>query len=221
MTNPTSSETTQSPEMEAALKNLLQLAGLPDDAPAISPKEVQAAVDKLKTLVMQLSNAGGKQAAGSPAGGGGGGGSTSSQIASLSKSQGKKDASRSVLLAGQLGIITHQLKQNLSKHGAQVMIARDVDDAIVEYQKQDYSLVVIDLFMPTEREGLIVLDEIKKLAMVCNIATDIIILAPSSKDKSLRDKCINHGANLYLEKAEGWHNTIAQFYLGEGDFEGR
>ncbi len=198
-------------DMKEALIGLLKLAGTYTDGQEITSQDVQQAVEKLKSLIIQISKPG--------SGGSGGGGRANgamSDITALSRGDANDDGSSRVLIAGQLGIITHQLRQALSKEGAEIYIANDVDEAITQYQKRDFSRVFIDLYMPTVREGLIVLDEIKKLSMVCNLKTAIVVLAPPSKDRSIKEICKTKGADVFIEKVDGWHKSIVDFYLGKG-----
>lgn len=187
--------------MNNALGTLLQLAGMKPSGDEISSAEVHEAVDKIKQMLMKLKMAADSQSNGHAA---------IPDPARAGKHQ-------NVLIAGQLGIVLHQLRQAISKLGGEVTIAKDVDDAIQQYQKKDFSLVIIDLFMPTEREGLIVLEEIKKLSVVCHIPTQLIVLAPSSKDKQIKERCKLKGATFFLEKMEGWHKTIIKYFEGEID----
>ena len=119
---------------------------------------------------------------------------------------------RKILVVGQLGIVTHQLKQALGKLGAEVVVAHDVHEAISMYQKEDFSTVIMDLFLPTEREGFLVLDEIKRLSLLCNISTNIVVLATPSRDKNLKELCKNRGAAVFLSKAEGWHKKVIELF---------
>lgn len=189
------------PEMQSALENLLALADLQADGD-ITANHVTQAVEALKRKLATPAT---------------GGGSGTAQAGEPSRKN-TSFKNKRVLIAGQLGIITHQLKQNIGKVGGTVTIARGVDDVMAEYQKDDYALVIIDLFMPTDREGLYVLEEIKRLSLVCNISTDIVVLAPPVKDRNLREVCRSKGASVFLEKGDGWHKQIIQYFLGEGEF---
>ncbi len=185
-------------DLQSALSGLLQLVGM-NASGTVTAAQVTEAVEKVKQLLAQL-----KKAASSPAGGAGAAGGNTGPV-----------THKNILIAGQLGIITHQLRQAISKLGGEVTITKDMDETISQYQKQDYSLVIIDVFMPTEREGMIVLEEIKRISVVCHINTQLMVLAPPSKDKSLRDLCKSKGASLFLEKTERWHETILKYYQGQ------
>jgi CheY-like chemotaxis protein/uncharacterized small protein (DUF1192 family) len=202
-------ENNLSPEMEEALGNLLQLAGVARLGSKIATLDVQIAVEKLKAKLESSGNG----SSGAANSGGGGGRSKDDEGAGNSGKVSLKN--KSILIAGEIGIITFQLKQVLTRLGAEVTIAKGVDEAISEFQKQDFTNVLIDLYMPTEREGLIVLDEIKKLKTICHLNTDILVLSTPTKEKKLKDTCKAHGANCYLEKTEGWHKRIVDFCLGK------
>jgi CheY-like chemotaxis protein len=196
-------DTQQAQEMEQALSSLLELAGI-DSADKPSAKDVAKAVGKLKLM---LANPGGTTAPG---------GLTATQPAPLPVHRmGPGIHHQNILIAGQLGIILHQLRQAINKLGGEVTLTKDMDAAIEQYRKQDYSLVIIDLFMPTEREGMIVLEEIHRTKTLMHANSQIIVLAPISKDNNLQEVCKAKGASYFLEKVDGWHNTILGIYMGE------
>ncbi len=228
-----------SPDTLASLNNLMELAELPYRNQLIDAQAIQEAVNSLKGKLMQL-----KLAAPMPAGTADGSlpatpkpPMPSRDPAMLAKPpvpetppaapaaqptatpqvttyQGDKN----VLIAGQLGIITHQLRQSFTRLGGEVTVANDVHSALEAYKNRDFGLVIIDLFMPTEAEGLRVLDEVHRLSVICKIKTDTIVLSPPSrKDKHLRDLCKSKGATIFLEKNEGWYNLILEYYQGEID----
>lgn len=119
---------------------------------------------------------------------------------------------KNVLIADDLGIITYQLEMLFKKMGYQVVISQEINDAIDKYKKQDFGYAVIDLFMPTEREGFILLDELKKLALLCKLNTRIIVMTATSKPE-YQTKCLNRGADFYIEKSPGWQKKIIEACL--------
>jgi len=114
---------------------------------------------------------------------------------------------KSILVVDDLGIITYQLDILFKKLGFDVTVSKELYDAINQYKKKDFGYVVLDLFIPTEREGFILLDEIKKLALFCKLNTKIIMMSASSK-LEYKEKCISRGADCYVEKATGWQKNI-------------
>lgn len=222
-----------SPETQDALNRLMELAELPYRNQLINAQALQEAVQALKGKLMQLKLAApmpsvpkppmppdipempakapmpspAEPAAAAP---------TAAQSAAPKVSTYHGD--KSVLIAGQLGIITHQLRQSFTRLGGEVTVANDAHTAIEAYKNKDFGLVIIDLYMPTETEGLRVLEEVRRLSVICKIKTDTIVLSPPSrKDKHMRDLCKSKGATIFLEKNEGWYNLILEYYQGEID----
>jgi CheY-like chemotaxis protein len=185
-------------DMTDALNSLLELAGTRPTAETPTAEEVLSAINKLK---QKLSS--------------GASGSSDDLVAPAAPVYRPKAQHKNILIAGQLGIILHQLRQALNKLGGEVTLAKDMESAIEQYKKQEYSLVIIDLYMPTEREGMIVLEEINRTNMLMQANSQIVVLAPVSKDNNLQDVCRTKGAAFFLEKVDGWHNTILSIYMGE------
>ncbi|EKE02019.1 MAG: hypothetical protein ACD_20C00435G0008 [uncultured bacterium] len=124
----------------------------------------------------------------------------------------KEDSSnrpKTVLIVDDLGIITYQLDILFKKMGFEVVISHEIYDAIEKYKKQDFGYAVIDLFIPTEREGFILLDELKKLSLLCKLNTRIIVMTASAKPE-FNTKCLNRGADAYIEKSAGWQKAIME-----------
>jgi len=119
---------------------------------------------------------------------------------------------RSILIVDDLGIITYQLDVLFKKMGFEVVISQEIYDAIEKYKKQDFGYAIIDLFIPTEREGFILLDELKKLALLCKLNTKIIVMTASSKPEYYT-KCLNRGADAYIEKTAGWQKAVIEACL--------
>jgi len=116
---------------------------------------------------------------------------------------------KSILIVDDLGIITYQLDILFKKLGFEVTVSKELYDAIDQYKKKDFGYVVLDLFIPTEREGFILLDEIKKLALFCKLNTKIIMMSASSKSE-YKEKCLSRGADCYIEKTTGWQKSIIE-----------
>lgn len=121
---------------------------------------------------------------------------------------------KSVLIVDDLGIITYQLEILFKKLGFEVTTSKELYDAIDQYKKKDFGYVILDLFIPTEREGFILLDEIKKLALFCKLNTKIIMMSASAKAE-YKDKCVSRGADSYVEKTAGWQKNIVDACLKE------
>ena len=137
---------------------------------------------------------------------------TSGDLNILDNEQGEdlcETLSKNVLIVDDLGIITYQLDTIFQKMGFTSSISHEIYDAIDKFKKQDFGYAVIDLFIPTEREGFILLDELKKLSLLCRLNTKIIVMTASSKS-DYKSKCLNRGADFYIEKVVGWQKKIME-----------
>ena len=121
---------------------------------------------------------------------------------------------KTVLIVDDLGIITYQLEMLFKKMGYHVLVSHEINDAIDKFKKQDFGYAIIDLFIPTEREGFILLDELKKLALLCKLNTRLIIMTASSKPE-YQTKCLNRGADYYVEKSAGWQKKVIEACLAK------
>lgn len=117
---------------------------------------------------------------------------------------------KSVLIVDDLGVITYQLGVMFRNLGYDVTIAKEIYDAITKYKKRAYKLVIMDLFIPTDREGFILLDELVKLAKINDSNTIVGVMTASSK-KEHRQLCMKKGADFYIEKVEDWQNELIEY----------
>ena len=62
-----------------------------------------------------------------------------------------------ILVVDDLGVITYQLKVLLSRFDYDIDCSQEIYDAVNKFKKRKYEYVVMDLFIPTEREGFILL----------------------------------------------------------------
>ena len=65
----------------------------------------------------------------------------------------------------------------------------------------------MDLFIPTEREGFILLAELKKMAAAAGVNTIIGVITASPR-KETEAQCKARGADFFLEKSSDWQNTL-------------
>lgn len=117
---------------------------------------------------------------------------------------------KNVLIVDDLGVITYQLGVMFRNLGYDVSIAKEIYDAITKYKKRPYKLVIMDLFIPTDREGFILLDELVKLAKINDSNTIVGVMTASSK-KEHRQLCMKKGADFYIEKVEDWQNELIEY----------
>ncbi len=117
---------------------------------------------------------------------------------------------KSILIVDDLGVITYQLGVMFRNLGYDVTIAKEIYDAITKYKKNNYKLVIMDLFIPTDREGFLLLDELVKLSKMNDNNTVIGVMTASSK-KEHRQLCMKKGADFYIEKVEDWQNELIEY----------
>ena len=114
-----------------------------------------------------------------------------------------------ILVVDDLGVITYQLKVLLSKFDMEVDCSQEIYDAVNKYKKRKYQYVVMDLFIPTEREGFILLTELKKLASSYNVKTVIGVITASPR-KEIEQQCRLRGADFFLEKNNEWQANLLE-----------
>ena len=117
---------------------------------------------------------------------------------------------RKILVVDDIGVVTYQLKILFQKIGFGVDTAKDIYSAAKLIRKDVYDFVVMDLFVSTEREGFLLLDETKKNIVQKNLQTKIIVITASSKGEH-KVKCLNRGANMFLQKDTGWQDELIKY----------
>lgn len=123
-----------------------------------------------------------------------------------------------ILVVDDLGVITYQLKVLLSQFDYDVDCSQEIYDAVNKFKKRKYQYVVMDLFIPTEREGFILLTELKKMASTYNVNTVIGVITASPR-KETEQQCKARGADFFLEKNNDWQNELYEImkkYINEG-----
>ena len=118
-----------------------------------------------------------------------------------------------ILVVDDLGVITYQLKVLLSRFEYDVDCSQEIYDAVNKFKKRKYEYVVMDLFIPTEREGFILLTELKKLAASYGKKTLIGVITASPR-KEIEQQCRARGADFFLEKNNDWQNSLCNIMDG-------
>lgn len=134
----------------------------------------------------------------------------------LSNSMEEQDAESAgpaILVVDDLGVITYQLKVLLSRFEYDVDCSQEIYDAVNKYKKRKYEYVIMDLFIPTEREGFILLTELKKLAASYGKKTVIGVITASPR-KEIEQQCRARGADFFLEKNSDWQNSLCNIMDG-------
>ena len=123
------------------------------------------------------------------------------------------DLGPAILVVDDLGVITYQLKVLLSRYEMDVDCSQEIYDAVNKYKKRKYNYVVMDLFIPTEREGFILLKELKKLANQYNVKSVIGVITASPR-KKIEQQCRLRGADFFLEKNNEWQANLIETMNG-------
>lgn len=136
----------------------------------------------------------------------------------VSKALGNEDADEAqsgpaILIVDDLGVITYQLKVLLSQFDLDIDCSQEIYDAVNKFKKRKYLYIVMDLFIPTEREGFILLTELKKMASNFGIKTTIGVITASPR-KEIEQQCKVRGADFFLEKNNDWQNQLIKIMDG-------
>lgn len=117
-----------------------------------------------------------------------------------------------ILIIDDLGIITYQLSILFQKQNFIAVQSKEIYEAINTFKKHTFDFVVMDLFIPTEREGFILLDELKKITVANRTNTIIGVMSASAK-KVYKQLCAVKGASFYIEKIDSWQNDLIKTVL--------
>lgn len=112
-----------------------------------------------------------------------------------------------ILIIDDLGVITYQLKVLLKSFNYDIDISHEIYDAVNKYRKRNYEFVIMDLFIPTDREGFMLLAELRKIADSLRRRPIIGIMTASNK-KELEHICKNKGADFFIEKSADWQQAL-------------
>ena len=118
-----------------------------------------------------------------------------------------------ILVVDDLGVITYQLKVLLSQFDYDIDCSQEIYDAVNKYKKRKYQYVVMDLFIPTEREGFILLTELKKMSEMWDVNTVVGVITASPR-KEIEQQCKLRGADFFLEKNNDWQNSLTKIMDG-------
>ena len=114
-----------------------------------------------------------------------------------------------VLLVDNLGVVTYQVQMIMSKLGFQITTTKDVYGALSLFEDKDFDFVIMDLLIPTEREGFILLGELQRIAKRKGTKLVIGVMSVAGK-KELKNKALEKGADFYLEKSHNWQQKLTE-----------
>lgn len=142
--------------------------------------------------------------------------SSSTKKASPSDSDSEDDLDEGtlkVLIVDNVGFIMHRLKQLLSREDAYVDTTEDVNKAIEKINKTNFTYIVMNLLMPTEREGMMFLKEIYKSLEKTQADTKIIVTGESIK-KELIILFKERGIEHVIERKLDWVSKLMDIFEG-------
>lgn len=114
---------------------------------------------------------------------------------------------KNLLIIDDLGVITYQLSVLFQQFGFEVVTSKEIYDAIDKFKKQNFDMVIMDLYIPTEREGFILLEELKKISISKPKPAKIGVMSASAK-KEHKQLCKMKGAEFYVEKIDDWQKDL-------------
>ena len=112
-----------------------------------------------------------------------------------------------VLLVDNLGVVTYQIQMIMSKLGFQITTTKDVYGALSLFEDKDFDFVIMDLLIPTEREGFILLSELQRIVKRKGTKLVIGVMSVAGK-KELKNEVLEKGADFYLEKTPNWQQKL-------------
>ena len=112
-----------------------------------------------------------------------------------------------VLFIDNLGVIAYQAQMILSKLGLKTIVAKDVSGALSMFEDKDFDVILMDLLIPTEREGFILLAELKRIARQKGVNPVIGVMSANNK-KELKSEALERGAAFHLEKTSSWQKRL-------------
>lgn len=136
-----------------------------------------------------------------------------SKVSSLGKSSKNEPAVRGkILIIDDLGVITFQLAAMFKKNRFEVATSNDIVNAIDLFKKNHFDFVLMDLFIPTQREGFILLDELVKISSTKENKTVIGVMSATNK-KEYKVTCSQKGSAFFIEKTDTWQDELCRRVL--------
>ncbi len=131
----------------------------------------------------------------------------------LKKELGSK-CNDNVLIITQLGVIGHQIKAQLEALQTDttkfcIRMVNDTYGAIEAFKKKKTGLVIVDVMLPSQEDGLFAISEIRLLAKANEIETRIIALYhPMDRETHIHAMLKRQGSNIIIDKNEGWQDVL-------------
>jgi len=114
-----------------------------------------------------------------------------------------------VLIVDDLEVSIYQLNLLLTQSGYNVYIARSSDEALDQFKKRNFDYVLLDLYIPEPKDGLAILDTFHNSEKTKRNKTKIIVIS-GTDNQDLIDKCLENGADEFINKTSEWHKNVLQ-----------
>ena len=116
-------------------------------------------------------------------------------------------SNKNILIIDDTVSTTMQVAMQLKKQGYNTVEANTAQVGIVLFENGKYDFVVSDLLMPAEEDGFNLLTNLKNIITSSKIDTKVIVLSASPK-KEYEERCIEAGADYYIEKDKNWQEKL-------------
>ncbi|MDD3419038.1 MAG: response regulator [Candidatus Gastranaerophilales bacterium] len=128
----------------------------------------------------------------------------------------RSDEKIKIMMIDNVGFIMQRIKQQLSKQDYIIETFNDVSKAVERINKEYFDFIILNILIPTEREGLMFLNEVKNILATRKVRTKLIVSGDSLRKELivyLRDSKVNH----IIERKPDWINKLLEVIEKEKD----
>jgi len=139
------------------------------------------------------------------------------QIDSESGEELKNEEKLKILMIDNVGFIMQRVKQQLSRQEYTIEIFNDVSKAIDKIKREPFDFIILNILIPTEREGTMFLKEVKAILADRKVKPKIIITGDAIK-KELLIYLKENGIRHILERRLDWITKLLELIEQEKEF---
>lgn len=122
-----------------------------------------------------------------------------------------------ILMIDNVGFIMQRIKHQLSGEDYIVETFNDVTKAIEKIKKEPYDFIILNILIPTEREGMMFLNEVKSILSSRKTQPKLIVTGDSIR-KELVMYLKENGIVHILERKPDWITKLLEVIEQERDF---
>ena len=122
-----------------------------------------------------------------------------------------------VIMVDNVGFIMYRIKLQLTKEDCVIDTFNDVTRALEKIRKEPYNFIVLNILIPTEREGMMFLNEMKSILAERKVKPKIIITGDAIR-KELMQYLRESGINHIIERKPDWITKLMEVIDEEKDF---